>query len=142
MHVWHQVKIVAEGNQIQFYVDKALIETIKDDRHLSGGIAFDVVNGHIHLDDIVVEGPDIPNGTPEATFLWSVSENCLRHGAELKKIENEKTGKSVKPSRDSEDSLSAKKIGLLLYFILIYQSQITKVKIKNNSSYCTQLPAD
>ena len=68
MQVWQQVKIVAEGNQIQLYINKTLIETIKDDRHRYGGIAFDIFEGHILLDDIVVEGPDIPDGTPETTF--------------------------------------------------------------------------
>jgi hypothetical protein len=61
---WYELKVVAEGDHFEFYIDNELIESFDDDSFTSGGIDLGVANTHVHFDDVVITGPEIPNGGP------------------------------------------------------------------------------
>ncbi|MDE0502668.1 MAG: hypothetical protein OXI86_01215 [Candidatus Poribacteria bacterium] len=59
---WYPVKIVAKKNDFEFYFDDGLVVEYEDKDAVPGTVAFDANGGiHVHLDDVAITGPRIPN---------------------------------------------------------------------------------
>ena len=61
---WYELKIVVEGDHFEFYIDGKLACEFDDNSIPSGKACLVVRNVHAHFDDIVITGPDIPDGGP------------------------------------------------------------------------------
>ncbi len=65
---WYQVKIVAKESNFEFHFDGNRVSKYKDDTAPPGTVRFQADIGIlVHLDDVVITGPDIPNfGAPHS----------------------------------------------------------------------------
>ena len=63
---WLPIQIVAEENYFEFHFDDNFITQYEDESAVPGTVRFQVASGMVvHLDDVVVTGPEIPNiGSP------------------------------------------------------------------------------
>jgi hypothetical protein len=61
---WYKLKVIAEGNHFGFYINDELIGSFDDNSCPSGTISLAVRNAHIHFDDVVITGQEIPDGGP------------------------------------------------------------------------------
>ena len=61
---WYKLKVIAEGDHFEFHVDDELIGSFDDDSFPSGTVWLAVRNAHVHFDDVVITGPEIPGGGP------------------------------------------------------------------------------
>ena len=61
---WYKLEVIAEGEHFEFYINDELIGSFDDDSYPSGGIQLGVTNTHVHFDDVVITGPEIPDGGP------------------------------------------------------------------------------
>jgi len=61
---WYELKVTAQKNHIEFYINDEFMGSFDDSSYPSGNIDLGVANAHVHFDDIVITGPDIPDGGP------------------------------------------------------------------------------
>jgi len=61
---WYKLKVIAEGDHFEFYINDELIGSFDDDSRPSGTVWLEVRNAHVHFDDVVITGPEIPDGGP------------------------------------------------------------------------------
>ena len=63
---WLPIKIVAEETNFEFHFDDNFVAQYEDENAGPGTVRFQVASGMVvHLDDVVVTGPEIPNiGSP------------------------------------------------------------------------------
>ncbi len=81
---WYELKVIAEGDHLEFYINGELIGSFDDDSFPSGGIELGVANTHVHFDDVVITGPEIPNGGPgfavasqsKLATMWGSVKRC------------------------------------------------------------------
>ncbi len=59
--VWYKLKVVAEGNHFQFYINDKLVDEIDDDTLPEGPPALTVRNATVHYDWFVLTGEEIPD---------------------------------------------------------------------------------
>ncbi|MBM3240319.1 DUF1080 domain-containing protein [Candidatus Poribacteria bacterium] len=59
---WYKLKLEVDKNDFKFYVgDKLLIE-FNDNTFDSGLVGLFVIDAHVHFDDVIITGPEIPDG--------------------------------------------------------------------------------
>ena len=84
---WYQIKIVAKESKFEFHFNGNRVSKYKDDTAGPGTVRFQAVTGIlVHLDDVVITGPDIPNFggphsvSPEALLAttWGAIKNLSR----------------------------------------------------------------
>lgn len=64
MNKWYRLKLSAMGNQFRFYIDDVLQREFTFDGYESGGIAMAAGGCVARFDNVVISGPNIPNGGP------------------------------------------------------------------------------
>ena len=74
---WYELKVIAEGEHFEFYINDELMGSFDDDSYPSGGIELGVSNTHVHFDDVVITGPEIPDGGPGGVRMSVHQENTL-----------------------------------------------------------------
>ena len=62
--IWYKLEVIAEGEHFEFYIDDDLTGSFDDNSYPSGTIWLTVRNAHAHFDDLVITGPEIPDGGP------------------------------------------------------------------------------
>ena len=72
---WYNLKIIAEGDNIRFYLDGKLLKSVNDATFKSGYAFLWMANVHAHFDDVIITGTGIPDGGH-----WNLS----KHDVELK----------------------------------------------------------
>ena len=84
---WLPIKIVAEEANFEFHFDENFVTQYEDESAVPGTVGFQVESGMVvHLDDVVVTGPEIPNigsplsVNPEADLVttWGEIKNSSR----------------------------------------------------------------
>jgi len=60
--IWYELKVIAEGDHCEFYIDEKLASEFKDNSIPSGKVGFYVRNVHAHFDDFIVSGDDVKDG--------------------------------------------------------------------------------
>jgi len=61
---WYELKMIAEGDHFEFYINNELTGAFDDGSRPSGTVWLIVRNAHVHFDDVVITGPEIPDGGP------------------------------------------------------------------------------
>ena len=63
---WLPIRIVAQENNFEFHFDGNFVTQYEDENAVPGTVGFQIDSGMVvHLDDVVITGPDIPNiGSP------------------------------------------------------------------------------
>jgi hypothetical protein len=61
---WYELKVIAEGEHFEFYISDELIGSFDDDSRPSGTVILGVASAKVHFDDVVITGPEIPDGGP------------------------------------------------------------------------------
>jgi len=62
LDTWYKLKLEVDKNDFKFYVgDKLLIE-LNDRTFDSGIVGLIVLDAHVHFDDVIITGPEIPDG--------------------------------------------------------------------------------
>jgi len=59
---WYELKIIVEGDNFEFYIDGKPAGEFEDNSIPSGKVGLYVRNAHAHFDDVVITGPEIPDG--------------------------------------------------------------------------------
>jgi len=67
MNKWYRVKLSAMGNQFRSYIDDVLQREFSFDGYKSGGVLMAAGGCIAHFDNVVISGPEIPNGGPGFT---------------------------------------------------------------------------
>jgi hypothetical protein len=67
---WYLLQITADGKHIQFYVNGELLTDANDTTFASGKICLWLANVHAYFDDVIVSGPNIPDGGH-----WDISKH-------------------------------------------------------------------
>ncbi len=84
---WLSIRIVAEETNFEFHFDDNFVAQYEDESAVPGTVRFQVASGMVvHLDDVVVTGPEIPNigsplsVNPEANLVttWGAIKNLSR----------------------------------------------------------------
>jgi hypothetical protein len=70
---WYTLKATTKGEHTELYIDNKLIGAFDYAELKSGNVGLVVSNAHVHFDDFVVIGEDIPNGGPGGVSI-SVGE--------------------------------------------------------------------
>ncbi|MFC1716035.1 family 16 glycoside hydrolase [Candidatus Poribacteria bacterium] len=61
---WYTLKAIAQDKHTEFYLDDELVGEFGYAELRSGSVGLVVSNALVHFDDLVVTGPDIPDGGP------------------------------------------------------------------------------
>ena len=63
---WLPIRIVAQGNNFEFHFDDNFVTQYEDEDAVPGTVGFQISSRMVvHLDDVVITGPEIPNiGSP------------------------------------------------------------------------------
>ena len=61
---WYELKIIAKGDHFELYIDGEPVGEFEDNSIPSGKVGLSVRNTHVHFDDVVITGPEIPDGGP------------------------------------------------------------------------------
>jgi len=63
LNTWYEMKVAAQGNRFEFYVNNELMIEYMDNTFPSGGVAFGVGAGmmEVHFDDFAVTGDNVPD---------------------------------------------------------------------------------
>ncbi len=77
---WYRVEIKAIGNNISFYIDNKLQHEQKDDKHQKGGAGFVALYAIVEFDNVVIEGPEIPDAGPSGFAVASKSKIAVTWG--------------------------------------------------------------
>lgn len=77
---WYRVEIKAIGNEISFYVNNKLQHKQKDDRHQKGGTGCIALYAIVEYDNVVIEGPDIPDIGPSGFGVCSANKLTITWG--------------------------------------------------------------
>ena len=59
---WYELKIIAEGDHFEFYIDGKPTGKFVDESNPSGCVGLVVRNAHAHFDDITISGDDVEDG--------------------------------------------------------------------------------
>jgi hypothetical protein len=59
---WYELKIIAEGDHFEFYIDGKPAGKFEDESNPSGGVGLAVSNVHAHFDNIIISGDDVEDG--------------------------------------------------------------------------------
>jgi len=71
---WYTLKAITQEEHTEFYIDSKLIGAFDYAELKSGSVGLGVSNAHVHFDDFVVIGEDIPDGGPGGVSI-SVGKN-------------------------------------------------------------------
>jgi len=77
---WYRPEIKAIGNEISFYIDGKLQFKRNDDLHPSGGVGLAVLDAIVDFDNVVIEGPDIPDAGPSGYAVHPKSKLATTWG--------------------------------------------------------------
>ncbi len=61
---WYELEIIVEGDHFEFYIDGEPAGEFDDKSLSSGNVGLFVRNTQAHFDDVVITGPEIPDGGP------------------------------------------------------------------------------
>jgi len=82
---WYTLKAITKDKNTEFFVDNELVGAFDYDALESGSVGLVVSNAHVHFDDFVVTGLDIPDGGPGGiTFMVQPEDKPLTTWARLK----------------------------------------------------------
>ncbi len=59
---WYELRIIAEGDHFEFYIDEKPAGKFVDDSNPSGCVGLVVKNVHAHFDDLIISGDDVEDG--------------------------------------------------------------------------------
>ena len=81
MDKWYKIKVVAEGDDFEFYIDDELIAEWSDDKLKSGKVGVRTYSSVSHFDNVLITGSGIPSskGEPGAA-IDSVSKLATTWG--------------------------------------------------------------
>ncbi len=68
MDKWYTIKVVAEGDDFEFYIDDELITKWSDDKLKSGRVGVRTYSSVSHFDHVFISGPGIPSTPGEPGF--------------------------------------------------------------------------
>ena len=71
---WYRLKLSAIGNHFRLYIDDVLQREFSFDGYESGGVSMGAGGCIAHFDNVVISGPDIPNGGPGLSPVQSKSK--------------------------------------------------------------------
>jgi hypothetical protein len=80
MNKWYKLKLSAIGNQFRLYIDDVLQREFTFDGYESGGVLMAAGGCIAHFDNVVITGPDIPNGGPGLTPVAPKGKLATRWG--------------------------------------------------------------
>jgi hypothetical protein len=63
-NTWYKLEVIAEGEHFGFHINDELIGSFDDDSRPSGTVLLMLRDAHVHFDDVVITGPEIPDGGP------------------------------------------------------------------------------
>lgn len=59
---WYKLKAVAEGKNLEFYINDELFLKGKDSRYPAGKVGIYIYNIHAHFDNLIISGDDVEDG--------------------------------------------------------------------------------
>ena len=66
---WYPVKMVAKDNHFKLYFNNELVTTFDDANIMSGKVRLFAANAHVHFDDVVITGKNIPDIGPSGMLV-------------------------------------------------------------------------
>jgi hypothetical protein len=83
MDTWYHLKVTADGDTFQFYVDDELALEYEDSTRTTGEIGFGGAfnSTTIHFDDVVITGDDVPdmNLSVESKAKYTTTWAAIKH---------------------------------------------------------------
>jgi hypothetical protein len=81
---WYKLEVIAEGDHFEFFIDDEQIGSFDNASRPSGSVGLEVANAHVHFDDVVITGPEIPDGGPgfavasqsKLATMWGSVKRC------------------------------------------------------------------
>lgn len=59
LNKYYNLKVIAEGDHIQFFIDDLPIHDFKDGSLVTGKVGVMAIRAHVHFDDFIIKGPNI-----------------------------------------------------------------------------------
>ncbi len=61
---WYPVKMVAKDNHFKLYFNDELVTSFDDADTISGKVRLSAITCHVHFDDVVITGENVPDIGP------------------------------------------------------------------------------